>query len=55
MEKEKDQEGTTKASDNVDTNAHYNKEGEPVREDKRDEKDSLNNWNSEKNRSGRHK
>ncbi|WP_168196988.1 hypothetical protein [Flavobacterium alkalisoli] len=55
MEEDKKHEGTTKSSDNVDNNAHYDKSGEPTREDFRDEKDSINDWFAEKNRSGRHR
>lgn len=53
--KEQDNDGVTQYTDSVDTNAHYDKSGKITREDFRDEKDSINNWDAEKNRSGRHK
>ncbi len=51
----KPSENTTSANDNVSTNAHYTKKGEILREDSRDLKDSIEDWNAEQNRTGRHK
>lgn len=43
------------ADDNVSNNAHYSESGEITREDERDRKKSSDDWNAERNRTGRHK
>lgn len=46
---------TTSADDNVSNNAHYSESGEITRQDDRDRHNSTDDWDAEKNRSGRHK
>lgn len=54
MEPDKKNE-KTQSNDDVSHNAHYNKSNEPSQLDERDEKDSTEDWNAEKSRTGRHK
>lgn len=48
-------EGTIKADDNTDHNAHYTKSGEVYRDEERDQTDSTEQWNAEDSRTGRNK
>lgn len=55
MNTDKNKHHTTDADDNVDNNARYSESGEISREDERDRKDSMDDWDAEKSRTGRHK
>ena len=52
--KDTNPKGTTDANDDVTENAHY-ENGEINHIDKRDRKNSMDDWDAEGNRSGRHK
>ncbi len=43
------------ANDDVSHNAHYDNEGKPSQLDERDKKDSTEDWDAEKSKTGRHK
>jgi YD repeat-containing protein len=47
--------GVTNADDNVNNNVRYDKDGNLVRIDDRDKKDSTEDWDAELSRTGRHK
>lgn len=51
----KPSEGTISSDDNVSNNAHYTKDGKITRNDDRDRNNSSEDWNAEKNRTGRNK
>lgn len=51
----KSPKGTLNSDDDVSNNAHYSESGEINHEDDRDRNKSTDDWNAEKNRSGRHK
>lgn len=51
----KSPKGTLNSDDDVSNNAHYSESGEISHEDNRDRKKSTDDWDAEKNRSGRHK
>lgn len=51
----KPSESSTSADDNVNNNAHYNDAGEITRDDERDRKSSIDDWNAEDSRTGRNK
>lgn len=52
---DKTPKGTTNSDDDVSNNAHYSESGEVTHEDGRDRNKSTDDWDAEKNRSGRHK
>lgn len=49
------QKKVTVANDNMNNNARYDASGKITRADDRDRKDPENDWNAEKNRTGRNK
>lgn len=53
-DKKTSEEGTTAANDGVAENAHY-ESGKISHIDNRDRKNSIDDWDAEGNRSGRHK
>lgn len=55
MEDVKNKYRSVDAEDNVNNNARYSESGEITREDNRDKKNSIDDWDAEHNRTGRHK
>ena len=55
MNSDKNNEGKTSSDDNVNNNAHYDKDGNVTRPDERDHRNSADDWDAEKSRTGRHK